>query len=85
MNVSKDALIAALLDQRLYLMGDEDSGVGLHCRQCQDGGRPIAYFGGLGAYEDLQVTTVPSVAALMAEAAKHLTEAHRHAHSVDAQ
>lgn len=28
----------------LTLMGDEDCGVGLHCRESWDGGRPLAYY-----------------------------------------
>ena len=77
MKVSTDALISALLHPRLYLSGDEDGGVSLHCRDHFDGGRPLAYMPGLGAYEDLKVPTVPSVAALIAEAAKHLHSTHR--------
>jgi hypothetical protein len=77
MNVSKDALIAAILDQRFHLMGDEDTGVGLYCRDCFDGGRPLAYLSGLGAYDDLKVASVPTIPALWAEAAKHLHDEHR--------
>lgn len=79
MKVSTDSLISALLDQRFYLMGDEDSGVGLWCRNCHHNGRPIAYLGGLGAYEHLKVKTAPNVAALLAEAAEHLAGTHREA------
>lgn len=77
MKVSTDALISALLHPRLYLCGDEDGGVALQCRDHFDGGRPLAYMPGLGAYEDLKVPTVPTIAALIAEAAKHLSAHHR--------
>lgn len=75
--ISTDSLISALLHPRLYLCGDEDGGVGLHCRDHFDGGRPIAYMPGLGAYEDLKAPTAPTIAALIAEAAKHLAAHHR--------
>jgi hypothetical protein len=28
----------------MYLQGDEDGGVSLYCRDCWDGGRPLAYY-----------------------------------------
>ncbi|SET48731.1 hypothetical protein [Nonomuraea wenchangensis] len=77
MKVAKDDLIAALLHPRLYLCGDEDGGVGLHCRDHFDDGRPLAYLSALAAHADVKVVTVTSVAALIGEAAKHLQSTHR--------
>lgn len=56
---------------RYRLVGDEDCGVGLECRDCWDGGRPIAYYAGgvKSPYADdpavADLATVPSLLAVM--------------------
>jgi hypothetical protein len=78
--ISRDALVGALLDQRFYLLGDEDCGVSLYCRECPDGGRPLAYHSTSepNAYQgDPKVAKPSTIAALFGEAANHLTAAHR--------
>lgn len=78
MKISADALIAALLDQRFHLSGDEDGGVGLHCRPCFDGGRPLAYYERNGStLSDPEVANVATIPALWATAVDHLATAHR--------
>lgn len=74
MKVATDQLIAALINPRLYLMGNEDGGVELHCRDHFDGGRPLAYYG--DAHPDSEMTTVQTVSSLWAEAVKHLDKHH---------
>lgn len=75
MKVSTDALIAALLHPALYLSGDEHGGVGLHCGDHFDGGRPLAYYG--EPYQNPDVPTVVTIPNLWAEAVKHLDSEHR--------
>jgi hypothetical protein len=76
MRISTDALIAALLDQRLKLVGDADGGVSLYCRDCK--GHPVAYYGHLeGDYRQPDVTYVDQVPALWAAGVKHLDGTHR--------
>lgn len=78
MKISADTLIAALLDQRFHLSGDEDGGVGLHCRPCFDGGRPLAYYESSGdVCVDPAVPTVATIPGLWAQAADHLATHHR--------
>ncbi|MFI7448091.1 hypothetical protein ACIBQX_11385 [Nonomuraea sp. NPDC049714] len=76
MRVSTDALIAALLDQRLKLTGDADGGVSLYCRDCK--GHPIAHYGHLeGDYRDPKVAYVLTIPSLWAVAVEHLDDEHR--------
>jgi hypothetical protein len=75
--VSRDALIAALLNPHLYLTGDADGGVAICCRTCPDK-RPVAYYGRTeGAYRDPKVAYVTTIPSLWAEAVKHLEAIHR--------
>lgn len=77
MKVSIDALIAALLHPALYLMGNEDGGVELHCRDHFDGGRPLACYDRSGSgHPDPAVAWVATVPSLWAEAVKHLAGHH---------
>lgn len=80
MKVAVDSLITALMDPRLYLSGDEDGGVSLHCREHHDGGRPLTYYDRGGSTSiDPAVVNVSTLPALWAEAASHLKDHHREA------
>lgn len=80
MRIPTDALIAALLNPRLHLSGDEDGGVGLHCRDHFDGGRPLAYYDrGDTVYPDPAVPTVATIPGLWAQAVDHLAAHHAEA------
>lgn len=59
---------------RLRLVGDEDAGVGIECRECWDGGRPLGYLG--DPYADDRVVFVTSVPELLAVGRRHLDEKH---------
>lgn len=67
---------ATLLDERFRLAGDEDCGVGAHCRDCETGGAPIAYYSTVGLGYDPGIPTVTTVADLLAAMRTHETEAH---------
>jgi len=58
------------------LSGDEDGGVGLHCRDHFDGGRPLAYYGAHSPYPATKVPAVTTIRQLQEEAAKHLASNH---------
>jgi hypothetical protein len=76
--VSTDSIIAAILHPSLHLTGDEDGGVGLHCRDHFDGGRPLAHYERTGSdYPDPLVARVASIPSLWAEAVKHLEASHK--------
>lgn len=78
MKVSTDSLIAALLHPRLYLMGNEDGGVELHCRDHFDGGRPLAYYDRTTpANTDPRIAYVTTIPGLWAEAVQHVEAFHR--------
>lgn len=72
------ALMLGPMDERLWLQGDEDCGVGLQCRTCDRGGAPIAYHlgGGNGYPEDSDVVNVDSITALFDAGRQHLVERH---------
>lgn len=72
MKLPVDALIEALTHPSLYLTGDEHGGVGLHCSDHFDGGRPLAYYGEPDMYTD--VPTVSAIPGLWAEAVQHLAQ-----------
>lgn len=57
----------------MYLLGDEDCGVGLHCSTCWDGGRPLAYYESNPGttYPDRVVPTFHEMDGLMAAATEH--------------
>ena len=59
---------------RLRLVGDEDAGVGIECRECRDGGRPLGYLG--DRYADDKVVFVTRVPELLAVGRRHLDEVH---------
>jgi hypothetical protein len=58
---------------RFRLVGDEDCGVGLDCRDCDRGGKPIAYYGGITpAYPgDAEVVQCDSISGLLIAAHEH--------------
>lgn len=66
--------------ERIRLAGDEDCGVGLECRDCWDGGRPLAYLRAWPndpAYaDDAKVTVVDGTVDLLAAGRAHLDEHH---------
>lgn len=68
------------LDGRFYLSGDENCGVSLHCRDCWDGGRPLAYYDSVTTsppYTDGPlVENVTTIAGLLAVPRRHDREAH---------
>jgi hypothetical protein len=70
----------AALDRRFRLVGDEDTGVGIDCRDCDRGGAPIAYLPGVtgDAYpNDHGVIVVETISALLAAADEHDRSVHR--------
>jgi hypothetical protein len=79
--VSTDSLIAALLHPSLFLDGDEDGGTGLHCRDHNDGGKPVAHYSTVGYHslyaDDPHVACVTTLPSLWAEAVKHLDAHHK--------
>jgi len=75
-----DTLMSALRRPGLYLSGDEDGGIGLHCHDHHDGGRPLAYYSHVGYHslyaDDPHVACVTTIPSLWAEVVKHLTASH---------
>lgn len=61
----------------LYLVGDEDGGVGLGCRLCDRGGKPLAYWPGCcgNPYDD--VPTMTTVDQLQHQMRVHARTVHR--------
>ena len=60
---------------RIRLVGDEDTGVGLECLDCWDGGRPLAYlrpYGDPYEYPDAGVRTVDAITDLLMVGRAHL-------------
>lgn len=80
MKISADSLIAALTHPGFYLSGDDNGGVGIHCRDHHDGGRPLAHYDPAGAeYADPAVACVSTIPALWAKAVDHLADRHTEA------
>ena len=74
----------AALDDRFYLVGDEDTGVGIRCRDCDDGGRFLAYYDD-GATrspyaDDPAVEDVSTISGLLEMAFRHRREMHPSPH-----
>lgn len=65
---------------RFNLMGDEDCGVALHCRDCWDGGRPLAYYDTNNATppyrDDELVENVTTISGILTVARRHDREVH---------
>lgn len=68
----------AQIDAGFWLAGDEDTGVGLNCRDCDRGGAPVAYLVGIssGYPEGSDVVNVKTIAALLDEGVRHLAAKH---------
>jgi hypothetical protein len=64
--------MATASPDRYYLMGDEDAGVGLHCRDCDTGGIPVIYYG--YGYPDPAIPVTQSIEALLSAARQHDAE-----------
>ena len=63
------------IDQYFYLVGDEDGGVGMMCRECDRRGLPIIQYEISPAYEPYKgtdVIVVHSVSDMFAPATKHI-------------
>ncbi|MEN3540969.1 hypothetical protein AAH991_38050 [Microbispora sp. ZYX-F-249] len=60
------------LGDRMWLCGDENGGVELHCRDCERGGRPLAYHHDHGGrYPDPTMPIVRTIPALIQAAQQH--------------
>lgn len=68
----------AAIDARFWLCGDEDGGVGLQCRACDRGGRPIAYYDRDDSFygDDPEVENVTTIFGLLAAANYHERTVH---------
>jgi hypothetical protein len=69
-----------LLDDKMRLEGDEDCGVGIHCRTCNTGGAPIAYYAGLNqpypTTTEPDTTPVDTITALLEAGEAHASQHH---------
>lgn len=75
MKVSTDALIAALLDQRFTLNGDNNGGVSIHCRDCTS---LVGYHHRKGPiHAGSETSNISTIPGLWAQAADHLATQHR--------
>ena len=61
--------MSATRPDRYYLLGDEDAGVGLHCRDCDTGGRPVMYYG--YSYPDPTMPLTLSIDEFLAARSQH--------------
>lgn len=78
-HVRTDALLSVLLNARYHLVGDENGGVGLGCRDHFDGGQPLGYYESYPStpvYPVDEVVHVDTIPALLAVAMRHETTAH---------
>ncbi|MFI0406600.1 hypothetical protein [Actinomadura sp. 3N508] len=63
--------------ERFRLEGDENCGVALHCRDCDRGGRPLAYLTGVGGgYDHPEVEETDTIMGLLTYADVHAWHAH---------
>lgn len=65
-------------DELFYLMGDEDTDVGAHCRLCDRGGLPVANysFGPGQPYKGTDVVDAHSLSEFLAATGKHAADVH---------
>lgn len=61
------------IDERFRLVGDEDTGVGVHCLTCDTGGAPLAHLsgGGPSPYEGTGVIVAGGIGELLTAADVH--------------
>ena len=67
------------LDRLTYVLGDEDSGVGLYCKICDHQGLPIAYLPGPVSSlwsDDPRVVGVETLTSLVKAGTEHLYRLH---------
>ncbi len=63
------------IDSVFYLMGDEDGGVGLQCRLCDLGGRPVTYYGH-DPYPSPEVVSVTTITDFLSAGVAHVVDQH---------
>lgn len=69
----------SVFDEFFYLMGDEDTDVGLHCHKCDRGGAPVVFYTGdtrVTAYSASDVVVVHGITDLITAGKDHI-EKHR--------
>jgi hypothetical protein len=66
-------LDARRVDEHCRLSGDEDCGVGVTCRTCDLGGKPVAYYPGIS-----DVPTATGILHLYLLAQEHVRAQHEH-------
>lgn len=67
-------------DDAFYLMGDEDTGVGLNCRICDRGGLPVVYYTSSDddkTYAKTDVVVVHTIIAMISGGMEHLDKHRR--------
>lgn len=64
-------------DEFFYLMGDEDTDVGLHCLKCDRGGLPVVLYHAIQSepvYKNTDVVQVSTITDFMANGMAHITK-----------
>lgn len=72
--------MAQSLDEYFYLVGDEDTNVGLQCKSCDRGGLPVVYYTTNpkdDSYKDDDVVIVNSIQELVDQGSLHMLEHQR--------
>lgn len=69
---------SATVDAHCRMQGDEDGGVGVQCRTCDLGGRPVVYYPGYGSnpYPEAEVPTATGILHLYLLANAHVHQHH---------
>lgn len=72
------APIAAVVDELLWLSGDEDCDVSVQCRGCDKGGEPVVFYTthGTNPYDKARVPTARTIAELADLMVRHVREVH---------
>lgn len=62
----------------IYLVGDEDGGVGVNCRACDRGGKPLAYVEGCcgNPYDPADVPSLSTLDGILFLADTHMFREH---------
>lgn len=61
-------------DEMFYLMGDEDTDVGVHCRVCDTGGLPVVFYTtdtNVTGYQSAAVVVVHTISDMMKAGSDH--------------